>query len=153
MARDQQGLTLAGAPASAAAFDRAIADYYGLTGDPVGILKAAVERDPAFALGGVAIAALFMVGGFRGDAPEVTRAIGAAEAAIGGGSSREKRHLAAVKAWAAGRMSDATLLWEDILVDYPTDALALRLGQDAYFFMGQSQSIRNSVARLAGMGS
>ena len=148
MARDQQGLALTGSPAAAAAYDRAIADYYGLTGDPVGILKAAVERDSAFALGGVAIAALFMVGGFRGDAPEVTQAIGAAEAAIGGGSLREKQHLAAVKAWAAGRMTDATLLWEDILVDHPTDALALRLGQDAYFFLGQSQSIRDSVARV-----
>ena len=37
MARDQQGLALAGAPESAKAFDRAMADYYGLTGDPVGL--------------------------------------------------------------------------------------------------------------------
>ena len=46
MARDQQGLTLAGAPDSAGAFDRAMADYYGLTGDPVGVLKSALARDP-----------------------------------------------------------------------------------------------------------
>jgi hypothetical protein len=148
MARDQQGLTLAGSPASAAAFDRAVADYYGLTGDPVGILKEAVERDPAFALGGVAIAALFMIGGFRGDHPEVTKALAAAEAAIGGASSREQRHLAAAKAWAAGRIFEATLVWEDILVDHPTDALALRFAQDAYFFLGQSLGIRDSVARV-----
>ena len=148
MARDQQGLTLAGSPGSAAAFDRAVADYYGLTGDPVGILKEAVERDPVFALGGVAIAALFMIGGFRGDHPEVTKALAAAEAAIGGASSREQRHLAAAKAWAAGRIFEATLVWEDILVDHPTDALALRFGQDAYFFLGQSLGIRDSVARV-----
>jgi hypothetical protein len=42
MAKDQQGLPLAGAPGSAEAFDRAVADYYGLTGDPVGRLKAAL---------------------------------------------------------------------------------------------------------------
>ncbi len=52
MARDQQGLALAGAPESAEAFDRAMADYYGLTGDPVGVLKSALARDPGFALGG-----------------------------------------------------------------------------------------------------
>ncbi len=148
MARDQQGLTLAGSPDSAQAFDRAVADYYGLTGDPVGILRQALERDPAFALGGVAIAALFMIGGFRGDHPEVTKALAAAEAAIGGASSREQRHLAAAKAWAAGRIFEATLVWEDILVDHPTDALALRFGQDAYFFLGQSLGIRDSVARV-----
>src|SRR5271155_945671 len=107
MAKDQQGLTLAGAPESAAAFDRAVADYYGLTGDPVGILKAALARDAAFALGGVAIAGLFMIGGFRGDHPEVTGALGAARAAIGGASARERLHLSAVEAWAAGRMFEA----------------------------------------------
>src|SRR5271156_2359500 len=123
MARDQQGLALAGAPESAAAFDRAIADYYGLTGDPVGVLKSALARDPGFALGGVAIAALYMIGGFRGDHPEVAGALGAAEAAIGGASERERRHLHAAKAWAEGRMSAATLGWETILVDHPTDAL------------------------------
>src|SRR5271169_7248486 len=91
MAKDQQGLCLAGAPASAEVFDCAVADYYGLTGDPVGKLKVALGRDPAFALGGVAIAGLFMIGGFRDDHPEVTGALGAARAAkIGRASCRER---------------------------------------------------------------
>jgi hypothetical protein len=127
MARDQRGLELAGAPESAAAFDRAMADYYGLTGDPVGVLKDALVRDPSFALGGVAIAALYMIGGFRGDHPEAASALRAAEAAIGGASERERRHLAAATAWAQGETSQAILGWEAILVDHPTDALALRL--------------------------
>src|ERR1700722_3856522 len=138
MARDQQGLTLAGGPDSAGAFDRAMADYYGLTGDPVGVLKSALARDPGFALGGVAIAALTMIGGFRGDHPEVMSALRAAEAGIGRASRREKNHLAAAKAWARGEFSQAILGWERILADYPTDALALRLVQDAYFFLGRA---------------
>ena len=100
MAKDQQGLTLAGAPESAKAFDLAIADYYGLTGDPVGNLRQALARDPGFALGGVAIAALYMIGGFRGDHPEVVKALGGAEPAIRRASERERRHLAAANAWA-----------------------------------------------------
>ena len=107
MARDQQGLALAGAPESARAFDRAMADYYGLTGDPVGVLKSALARDPGFALGGVAIAALSMIGGFRGDHPEVMSALRAAEAGIGRASEREQNHLAAAKAWARGEFSQA----------------------------------------------
>ena len=148
MAKDQQGLTLAGSIESAEAFDRAIADYYGLTGDPVGILREALARDPAFALGGIAIAALFMIGGFRGDHAEVTSALGAAEAAIGGASAREKRHLAAASAWAEGRTSAAILGWQAILTDHPTDALALRLAEDAYFFLGRSLAIRDCAARV-----
>src|SRR5271157_1286922 len=148
MAKDQQGLTLAGTPESAAAFDQAIADYYGLTGDPVGILRQALAHDPGFALGGVAIAALYMIGGFRGDHPEVVKALGAAEPAIRHASEREWRHLAAAKAWAVGEFSRATLGWERILADHPTDALALRLVEDAYFFLGRSLAIRDCAARV-----
>jgi tetratricopeptide (TPR) repeat protein len=147
MANDQQGLTLAGSTESAAAFDRAIADYYGLTGDPVGILKQALASDPEFALGGVAIAALYMIGGFRGDHPEVVNALRAAERAILRASEREQRHLAAAAAWAKGETSRAILGWETILVDHPTDALALRLAQDAYYFLGRSLAIRDCAAR------
>jgi tetratricopeptide (TPR) repeat protein len=148
MTRDQQGLTLAGAKPSAEAFDHAVADYYALSGDPVGVLKQALAADPGFALGGVAIAGLFMIGGFRGDHPEVAAGLRSAEAAIGGASARERLHLAAVKAWAAGRASEATLAWESILTDWPTDALALRFGQDAYYSLGQSLALRDSVARV-----
>ena len=148
MAKDQQGLTLAGSPQSAEALDRAVADYYGLTGDPVGILKQALVNDPAFALGGVAIAALTMIGGFRGDHPEAVNALGAAEAAIAGASERERRHLAAAKAWAEGRASAATLGWETILVDHPRDALALRLAQDAHYFLGRPLAMRDCAARV-----
>ena len=148
MPKDQQGLTLAGSAASAAAFDRAVADYFALGGDPVGGLRRALVEDPSFALGAVAIAGLFMIGGFRGDHAEVVGALGAAEAAIGGASPRERRHLAAAKALAAGRSAEAIRLWEAILVDHPTDALALRFSQDAYFLLGESFAIRDSVARV-----
>ena len=148
MAKDQQGLPLAGASESAAAFNRAVADYWGLTGDPVGGLKAALAADPAFALGAIAIADLFLIGGFRGDHPEVTNALAAAEAAIGGASERERRHLAAAQAWAAGGAFDAERMWDDIIADHPTDALALRLVEDAHFFHGHSLAIRDSAARV-----
>jgi len=68
--------------------------------------------------------------------------------ASGGGSDRERRHLAAAKAWAEGRTSEATVEWEAILVDHPTDALALRLVEDAYYFLGQSLAIRDCAARV-----
>jgi tetratricopeptide (TPR) repeat protein len=148
MAKDQQGLDVVGAPASVAALDRAIADYLAWRGDPIAVLQEAVARDPAFTLGASAIASLFLLNGFRSDNPAVTVAIDAAEAAMSGASSRERRHLAAAKAWAAGEIVAATDVWEDILVDHPTDALALRFAHDSYFYLGHSLSIRDSVARV-----
>ena len=45
-------------------------------------------------------------------------------------------------------MNWAAALWEHILVEYPTDALALRFAGDTYYYFGQSQSIRDSIARV-----
>jgi tetratricopeptide (TPR) repeat protein len=148
MAKDAQGLALAGSTDSADAFDQAVDDYYGWKGDPVGLLQGALDRDPAFNLGASAIASLYVLNGFRGDNPAVTTALAAAEASVGGATSRERRHLQAAKAWAAGQIIRATDIWEDILVDHPVDALALRFAHDSYFYLGHSLSIRDSVARV-----
>ena len=59
MPRDLQGLSLTGDSASAEAYDLALADYFGLKGDPVGKLRGAVERDPGFALGGIGLGFYF----------------------------------------------------------------------------------------------
>jgi hypothetical protein len=149
MATDAQGLRITGSDESAAALDRAISDCFGWKGDPVAQLQDALDQDPDFALGASAIASLFLLGGFRGDHPRVTTALAAAEHAGGGGAtSRETRHLAAAKTLAAGGIANATNLWESILVDHPTDALALRFAHDAHFCLGQSLSIRDSIARV-----
>ena len=90
-----------------------------------------------------------MVGGFRADRPEVTQALAAARAAIGGATrARAQASRRGRKPGRRGGMFEAAERWEDILVDHPTDALALRLVQDAYFFLGQSHAIRDSVARV-----
>ena len=148
MPRDAQGYEVSGTSDSVAAFDRAIADYYAFGGDPVGKLKAAVARDAGFSLGATAIAALFLAGGFRADHAEVRNALRAA-CAVPRATRRERLHREAVETWAEGRLRDATAVWEEILVDHPTDALALRVSQDAYFFLGASLPMRDSVARVA----
>ena len=148
MPRDAQGHEITGSAASAAAYDAALADYYALGGDPVGKLKTAVAADPGFALGATAVAALYLAGGFRPDHAEVKAALKTARAAARRATPREKLHLEAVETWAEGRLRDAAAVWEEILVEHPTDALALRLGQDAYFFLGAATAMRDSVARV-----
>jgi len=148
MPRDAQGLEVTGSPDSVESYDRAIADYYALGGDPVGKLKAALARDNRFALAPTAIAALFLAGGFRSDHAEVARALKAARALGPRATPRERLHLEAVETWAEGRLRDATAVWEEILVDCPRDALALRLAQDGYFFLGTATALRDSVARV-----
>src|ERR1700760_3888434 len=107
MPRDAQGIEVTGSADSVAVLDRAVADYYALGGDPVGKLKAALARDPTFALAATTIAALFLVGGFRPDHAEVRAVLKTARAAARRATSREKLHLEAVETWAEGRLRDA----------------------------------------------
>jgi tetratricopeptide (TPR) repeat protein len=146
--RDQQDLRVTATPAAVAMLDRAVADYYGWTGDPVALMYAAVEEDSAFALGHAVLASLYALNGMPGGSEPVQDSLRKAEAAIAGTSTREQRHLAAAKALSRGEMIAATNIWEDILIDHPRDALALRFAHDTYFYLGHSQSIRDSVARV-----
>ena len=43
---------------------------------------------------------------------------------------------------------EACQIWEDILLDHPTDMLALKMAYETYFYLGQQPEIRDSVARV-----
>lgn len=61
---------------------------------------------------------------------------------------REVKHVEAIEKLAYGNRKETALIWEEILLDYPTDILALKLVQDTYLFMGAKQQMRDSVARV-----
>jgi tetratricopeptide (TPR) repeat protein len=77
---------------------------------------------------------------------------GAAEAAARadtrGATPRERLHIAALSAWAAGDYARTVACWDAILVDHPRDMLALRLGHFVQFYMGRSQGVRDAIARV-----
>ncbi|XP_041853271.1 tetratricopeptide repeat protein 38 isoform X2 [Melanotaenia boesemani] len=63
-------------------------------------------------------------------------------------SPREKLHVRAMELFSHGNYPKACEVWEDILVDHPTDMLALKFSHDAYFYMGAQTPMRDSVARV-----
>src|SRR5574337_965033 len=97
MARDRQGLELTGSARSAAAFDSAVADYFGLTGDPVGTLERALAEDKSFLRG--------EVGGRRRDRPRTIaprRGYGLGRGPLGRGPARLGAHSSPMAARRAG---------------------------------------------------
>ena len=44
-------------------------------------------------------------------------------------------------------MHEACLVWQDILVDYPLDMLAIRLSIEGYLHLGTMLEIRDTMAR------
>ena len=63
-------------------------------------------------------------------------------------TDRERAHAAALSAWTRGQMETATALWEEILLDHPTDGLALRLSHFTHFYSGDGRRMRDSLAHL-----
>ena len=85
----------------------------------------------------------------HGEVAAARRAIGACGGKCGGqgASERERKHLRSLEAWIDGRLHDACAIWEDILVDEPSDALAMLAAHQGDFFLGQSSELRDRVAR------
>uniref|UniRef100_A0A3Q3KE87 Tetratricopeptide repeat protein 38 n=1 Tax=Monopterus albus TaxID=43700 RepID=A0A3Q3KE87_MONAL len=63
-------------------------------------------------------------------------------------SPRERLHVKAMELFSRGNFPKACDIWEDILVEHPTDMLALKFAHDAYFYMGAQTQMRDSVARV-----
>jgi tetratricopeptide (TPR) repeat protein len=60
---------------------------------------------------------------------------------------RERAHLAAAQALAAGRWLEAGQRLEDLSLRWPRDSLALQAGHQIDFFRGDSRMLRDRIAR------
>jgi hypothetical protein len=63
-------------------------------------------------------------------------------------SQRELDHVAAINRLYQGNLTDAFDLWENILIEHPTDLMAIKFAQDIYFYLGFQREMRDSVARV-----
>ncbi|KAM3869793.1 LOW QUALITY PROTEIN: tetratricopeptide repeat protein 38 [Diretmus argenteus] len=63
-------------------------------------------------------------------------------------SPRERLHVRAVELFSLGNFPKACDTWEEILVEHPTDLLALKFAHDGFFYMGAQTQMRDSVARV-----
>ena len=70
-------------------------------------------------------------------------------AALAGAATndRERAHAAAIGAWAAGDWGGAARRLDDLLVQWPTDVLALMLGHQLDFFTGDAVGLRDRPLR------
>jgi tetratricopeptide (TPR) repeat protein len=60
---------------------------------------------------------------------------------------REQAHAAAIEAWLGGDWHGAAARLDDLLSQWPTDLLALLLGHQLDFFLGDAQSLRDRPIR------
>ena len=63
-------------------------------------------------------------------------------------TKRERMHVKAVQLLQDGKLSLATDYWEQILIEHPEDMMAIKFLSSAYFYLGESREMHQSVARV-----
>ena len=143
---DQHGHRVSGANArSLDAFEQAQRELRCFIDDPVATVDRAIAESPDMPMAHVLKAWLHLLGtepAGRAVADECNRAAAALPA-----DERERAHLAAAQALAAGRLQEASMRLEDLSVRWPRDLLALQVGHQLDFFQGDSRMLRDRIAR------
>jgi tetratricopeptide (TPR) repeat protein len=151
MLSDERGLAVTVAnPEAMAYLDATVASYCGMRLDTGDRLKQALAADPGFLFAHTLKGYFMMLFGKRDFVARARQALAAAEAAAqaAGGTARERAHLAALRDWVGGDWRRALARWEAILVEHPRDVVALRLAQYSTLYKGDSEGLRDSVARV-----
>ena len=149
MATDNLGLEFsASRPETAAGFEAAMDDYMVFTGEPMHRLKGAAEADPDFALGYCLMGCLRLFAGVSGSNPQVEGELALSRDRREAANPRERAHIDAFETAAAGEMSKAGQMWDAILADHPHDMMAVKCAHEAYFLVGESANLRDSVAAV-----
>jgi len=149
MATDKLGLDFTAAlPETVDAFNSAMDAYMLFTGEPVGSLLATAEVDPDFAMGYCLTGCLRLFGGVSSAHPRVNLELRAAQARRSRVTLREQAHIDAFATAASGELGAAGERWDAILAEYPHDMMAAKCAHEAYYLIGESGRMRNSVQAI-----
>lgn len=149
MFSDERGLTLTTDSADAVAgFNETMRQYMEYRAGAGDAIKQMLGADPDFVMGNCFKGYLFNLFATSAMRPKIEQSLAAAEAGVARVTSREAAHVEALRAWTSGDVKTACTIWDAILLDHPHDLLALRLQHYNSFWMGRTQDIRGSVARV-----
>lgn len=144
---DHRGDAITGANDKALAlYETALSELQRYVGTPFANVDAAIAEAPAFTMAHVLKAHLFLSGTELPGVQSAREAIAAAKQLKA--NERERLHIAAAEALIEGEYERAEARFEDILVDYPRDVLALQMGHLFDFYRGDARNLRDRVARV-----
>jgi hypothetical protein len=143
---DTTGHAVSGAtPRSLEAYTQAARELLCMVDDPLASVERALAASPEMTMAHVLKAWLHLLGTEPEGVP-VAREACAAAAALPA-DARERAHLAAAEALAAGRWREAGRRLEDLSLAWPHDTLALQVGHQIDFLSGDSRMLRDRIAR------
>ncbi|MCC7048076.1 MAG: tetratricopeptide repeat protein [Alphaproteobacteria bacterium] len=149
MLTDRRGVPVSSASRrSLERLEQACELFHACGHDPLSIIDAALAEDPELVMGHCLRAGLLAAASDRSFVGEIARSLAAAEALGPRANDRERCHIAALRAWADGDLDTASDHYGRVLIEYPRDLLALQLAHRRDFIAGQTDLLRDRVARV-----
>ncbi len=142
---DAHGVPLSGPAEGVAAFDRALDRMLRFHPDVLTAADELTTAHPTTAMGHALVAYLNLMGTNPADLPGAAAA--AAALAQHAAHPRELGHVAAVEAWLGGDWITAAEVLDTVLEQWPADLLALAIGHQLDFFLGDAANLRDRVGR------
>ena len=145
---DARGVpTSATNPKSLKILETAIRQFQSYRGDAVETIDRALADDPDFVAGHIFRTELHTMLWEKSVLPEVEAGLGRLKALAGKATERERAHIAAIAAWAAGDWEGMSARLDRVVADEPRDVVALQVGHLSDFFQGDRNNLRGRVAR------
>jgi hypothetical protein len=146
---DAHGAPLTGSADAVDRYDRAIDLLLRFHPDVVSAMTDLDETHPTMPMGQALVAYLHLM---STDADDLdTARVAAGRLASSAAHPRELAHADAVSAWVGGNWHLAASVLDDLLVRWPTDLLALMIGHQLDFFVGDAGNLRDRVGRSLGV--
>ena len=113
-------------------------------------LADALTADPNCVLAHCLDGYLYMLSSKRDSVVRAREALARAESAATRApvARREELHRAALDAWSNGDMRGAAKIWDTLLDEFPRDLIALKVSQFVLSYLGESEGMRERVARV-----
>jgi hypothetical protein len=126
-------------------FERALDHLLRYKPEVIGLAESLTTEHPEFAMGHALMAYLCLT---ATDVPELAPARAAHAAMVNSPTDEHTTmHAAAIGAWLAGDWHGAAAILDDLLFSWPTDVLALQVGHQLDFFVGDARNLRDRPAR------
>ncbi|MEX0960981.1 MAG: hypothetical protein WDZ63_17025 [Burkholderiales bacterium] len=132
----------------AGAFVRALDHFLRATGHPLAEVEDILRTHPHFVPAHLLRLAIVVCAKDAAAAPRLAAALTDAERAAAHAGERDNRHIAAARAWLAGKPLIAAEFYVSALREDAHDVLALRLAQSCYFFLGYRSALRRTVDKI-----
>lgn len=145
VATDEHGNPTSGPREAIERYDAAIDRLVRFHVDVVDQMTTLAAEHPSFAMGQALAAYLNLMSTDPRDLAAARSHAALLRAA--GRNGRETAHLTAIDAWLDGAWHDAGRHLDDLLVEWPTDVLALMIGHQLDFFVGDARNLRGRIGR------